>query len=477
MEARVGSRCTAWFVASLLSLGTSESALSQEPPALWNFSIGAREANEFSRVNDGMPLEDRTMDAVSATLGFSTRTERDRFGLFGRVGANYHRTEDGRARINFGAGFSWNRQFSTQSFSRLTLAVDRGFRAETLSELGLLGSGADNFATSAGWLLQHQATPRTSFSTMLRYHRVIVESDEPFLGSQIVTEEPPFIDDFPPLPGPSDDGTLVVPDVEDTVVDIIATEGLSTTQTESHFANAGFGVAHSLSEYSSLGFDMTAGYRTFDSETSQAQNDREGLQAGVRVWAHRRVGRSATIGSTYQASRSFVLDPTTTVQTLMGSFGYTPVGKSISMHVSAGAGYYQGGAISHVTPVVNAAFSAGLTSTTRLGAVYRRQFSQSLGFGGTLLIDYANVSLTQSFGRRVDLTARAGGSFATDPLNEGSRYDAIQVGGRLTWRVLESLSLGTSFFDFTREQTLLDGVSKTTRNVWTVFVNYSAQWR
>jgi hypothetical protein len=177
-------------------------------------------------------------------------------------------------------------------------------------------------------------------------------------------------------------------------------------------------------------------------------------------------------------SRSLVLEPTTTIQTLVASYGYAPSGRSISLNLSAGASHYRAEAVtSRVTPVVNASFSAGLTRTTRMGAAYRRQFSQSLGFGRTLLIDYANLTLTQSFGQRVDLTLRGGASFATDPLLEGSGYDVVQVGGTLTWRVLDSVSLGTSFFDLTREQMTSNRTSKSTRNLWTVFATYTVRWR
>jgi hypothetical protein len=223
---------------------------------------------------------------------------------------------------------------------------------------------------------------------------------------------------------------------------------------------------------------MSGGFRTFDSETSEIEDRREGAQAALRLYAQRRVGQSTTVGSSYQVSRSLVREPTTTIQSLVGSYGYTPSGRSVSLSLSAGASYYQAESLfSQVTPVVNASFSAGLTRSTHLGAAYRRQFSQSLGFGRTLLIDYANLSLTQSFGPKVDLTLRGGASFATDPLLEGSGYDAIQAGGVLTWHVFDSLRLGTSFFEMTREQNVQDGISKTNRKIWTVFVTYTTRWR
>ena len=77
----------------------------------------------------------------------------------------------------------------------------------------------------------------------------------------------------------------------------------------------------------------------------------------------------------------------------------------------------------------------------------------------------------------MDLTLRAGASSATDPLVERSGYDVVQAGGTLRWRILDSLSLGTGFFDMRREQTLQNGVNKSTRNLWTVFVSYTTRWR
>jgi hypothetical protein len=177
-------------------------------------------------------------------------------------------------------------------------------------------------------------------------------------------------------------------------------------------------------------------------------------------------------------SRSLVLEPVTTIQTLVASYGYTPSGRSLSLSLSAGASYYQAESVtSQLTPVINASFSAGLTRTTRMSAAYRRQFSQSLGFGRSLLIDYANLTITQSFGPRVHLSLRGGGSFASDPLLEGSGYDAVQVGGVLTWRVIDSLSVGTSFYDLTREQTEFERTSRSTRNLWSFFATYTVRWR
>jgi hypothetical protein len=74
------------------------------------------------------------MDAVNATIGLSTETARDRFGLFGRVGANVTgRKRSTAAIVQLRAGLSWERQSSTQNRSTLSLSVDQGFRAGSTS--------------------------------------------------------------------------------------------------------------------------------------------------------------------------------------------------------------------------------------------------------------------------------------------------------------------------------------------------------
>jgi hypothetical protein len=162
----------------------------------------------------------------------------------------------------------------------------------------------------------------------------------------------------------------------------------------------------------------------------------------------------------------------------VANYGYQPTGKRISLTLSAGAGYYQAESIaSQVTPVVTTVFSAGLTQTTQVSAQYRRQFSQALGFGRSLLIDYANLALSQKFGARVDLNLQGGASFGTDPLFEGSRYDAAQAGATLTWRMLESLIVGTSFQVLEHEQTDASGQSSGHFKMWSGYITYTSRWR
>lgn len=419
------------------------------------------------------------MAAANASIGFASERERDRIGFFGRIGGNAHRGDEERERLNFGAGLAWDRSISSRSSSNLSLGVDRGFRAETLSDLGVLAPGADTFSTNAAWTFQHQLTPRTGLSTSLRYHYQRIESDEPIPGSQLVTDEPPFIEDFPPIsPDAPGDGPIPVPDVEDDIVDIIATEGLLANRTDSHFANAGFGVSHRLSEYSTFGFDMAGGYRTTESAKVDGELDsRDGAQSAVRFWAQKRIGQFANVGTSYQVSRSVVIEPATTIHTLVGSYGYSPGTGRISFSFSGGASHYQAeSGPSRTTPVINASFTSALTRTTRFAVAYRRQFSQSIGFGRTLLIDYAYANFRQELGSRVDLTLRAGGTFASDPLQADSTQDAVQYGGTLNWRVLESLRVGTGVFNVRRRHGVSTDLTESDRTLWTVYATYTARW-
>jgi hypothetical protein len=464
-------------VSGLVSLAAPSAGLAQDPPGEWTFSIGARESNEFSRVFNGVAEEDLILDNVSMSLGYGTRTERSQYRLFGRAGANAYRKGDNRNHLNYGAGFSWSHTPSPRFSSTLSFGADRGFQAETLSNLGVLAPGMDSSAAHASWGLQYKTSPRTTVSLVLSYDYIRFESDQPIPGSQIVLGQTPFRDEFPRLfPGRPDDDEILLPDAEGGVIDILATEGFLLGANGSHAGMAMFGVNRQLSEYSSLGFDLGGGYRTID--RGDPRFLQEGGQGAFRFWAQRRVGQSSTFGTFYSASRSLIVDPSTTIQTLSGGYGFLPEGRNVSLRLSGGASYYLAeNGFSSITPVADATFAAGLTRTTQLSAMYRRQFSQSLGFGSTLLIDYASVSLSQEFGSKVDLTLLGGGTFGSDPLIEGSRYDAVQAGGTLTYRVVESFRIGTSFFVLKTEQTTFGVPSETKRNLASVFVTYTATWR
>ncbi len=461
---------------AIVSLGSATAVRAQEPPGEWTVSIGARESNEFSRTFDGVEQEDLILDNVNLGFGYTTRTERSRYGLFGRVGANAYREAEDRDHLNFGAGFSWSYTPSSRSSSTLTFGADRGFQAETLSNLGVLAPGIDSSAANATWSFQYRTSPRTTISTSVTYDYMRFETDQPIPGSQIVLGQSPFRDDFPRLFGePRDDDEIVLPDPEGGVIDVLATEGFLGTS-GAHSGTAIVGIGRQLSEYGSLGVDFGAGYRTIDRGDDRFLQ--EGAEGGLRFWAQRRSGRANVFGASYELHRSLILDPATTIQTVSGGYGFLPEESDVSLRFSGGASYYSAeDGSTLLTPVADFSFGAGLTRSTRVSALYRRQFSQAWGFGTTLLIDYANVSFTQQFGSKVDLTILAGGSFASDPLIEGSRYDAMQAGATLNYEIVESLSVGTSFFALKTEEARLTQPSETRRNLVSVFATYTATWR
>ena len=57
-------------------------------------------------------------------------------------------------------------------------------------------------------------------------------------------------------------GFLPIPDAEDNVLAILATEGLDETGERSHFTTASFGLNHGLSERMTIGGNVQAGYRS-----------------------------------------------------------------------------------------------------------------------------------------------------------------------------------------------------------------------
>jgi hypothetical protein len=478
MSRRIFSRAMGWAaVSGSVSFAAATAAGAQDPPGQWSLSIGARESNEFSRTFNGIPQEDLILDNVSLGLSYSSRSERSQYALFGRAGANAYREADDRNDFNYGAGFSWSHTSSARFTSTLSFGADRGFQAETLSELGVLAPGFDSSAAHASWGFQYKTSPRTSVSARVAYDYLRFDGGQSIPGSQIVAGQPPFRDDFPRLfPGRRDDDEIPLPDVEGDVIDIIATEGFLYDARGSHSGTAMFGVSRQLSEYSSLGFDLGGGYRTID--TTDPRFLREGANGAFRFWAQRRVGRSSTFGTSYDLSRSLIQVPATTIQSLSGGYGYSPEGENLSLRLSGGVSYYQAENVtSSLTPVADATFAAGLTRTTQFSAAYRRQFSQSLGYGSTLLIDYASVSLSQRFGSKVDLTILGGGSLGEDPLIEGSRYDAMQAGATLSYQVVESFQVGGSYYFLRTEDAAFGTPSESERNLASVFVTYTATWR
>jgi hypothetical protein len=462
--------------ASWIALG-APGASAQQPQDEWTLSIGARESNEFSREFNGVAEQDLILDNVSLGVGYRTRTERSQYGLFGRAGASAYREGDDRTILNYGAGFSWTYTPSARFTSTLTFGADRGFQAETLSNLGVLAPGTESAAAQASWRFQYRAGPRTTVSTSVAYDYVRFESDAPIPGSQIVRSETPFREDFrSPFPERPSGEDLPMPDAEGEVLDILATEGFFRGTSGSHSGTAIFGLARQWSEYSTLGFDLGAAYRTID--RGDPRFLQEGAQGAFRFWTQRRAGASSTFGAFYQVNRSLIVDPATTIQTLAGGYAFLPEGSSLTLRVLGGASYYLAeNEVSTLTPVVDSQLAAGLTRTTQLNVLYRRQFAESMGYGATLLIDYAYLSLAQRFGPKVELTLSVGGTFGADPQIEGSRYDAAQAGGALSYQVVESFRVGASLFVLRTESRDFGPPSDSTHNLASVFVTYTTSWR
>jgi hypothetical protein len=346
-----------------------------------------------------------------------------------------------------------------------------------LSNLGVLAPGVTSSAAHAGWSFQYRTSQRTTLSTQVAYEYVRFQSERPIAGSQIVLPESPFRDDFPGLfPETGDQGEVPLPDAEQNLLDILAREGFAFDTSGSNAGSGIFGLAHQTSEYTTLGFDLGAGYRRIDRGDERLLS--EGAEGAFRVWAQRRSGQSGSWATAYEVHRSLITDPATTIQSATGGYSYLPKAGNLSLRLLGGASYYRAETgVSSLTPVLDGQFDAGLTRTTRLSAAYRRQFSQSIGYGPTLLIDYAHVSLSQDIGPKLGLTLLGGMSFGADPLLEGSHYDAAQAGTTVSYQIVEAFEVGASFFVLKTDQQDSRARFDTDRKVASVFVTYTARWR
>jgi hypothetical protein len=450
----------------------------QEPPTEWTLTLGAQESHEFSAVFNGVEQEGLIQDSVNAQLAMQTRMQRSHLGFFGRVGYNFYRKTDSQDQITFGAGLAWD--YHGQRFgSSLSFSIDRGLSPETLSTLGVLAPGVTTDSIDTRWNFNYRTSPRTIVSTSLSYNYIWFESGGAIPGSQIVLPQSPFREQFSPLPDatapPADPDTIELPNPEQSILNILATEGFSSPTTRSQWANAMFGLSHRTSESTTLGFDLGAGYRTIDDGT---QSLGEGSESGFRAWSQHRVGMSSDFSAYYEYHRTLVQEPANTVQSLVGGYSYSRPGRSLALRLHGGASYFQAEPLGDMlTPVVDAMFSAGLSRSTTFAAAYRRQFAQSLGFGSTHLIDYAYVTLTQQFGSKVDASLLAGASLSRDPLIEDSRYDAVQAGATLSYRIAESFQVGTSYSVLEQTDTSGTEISETRRQLWTVFASFTTHWR
>lgn len=478
MRARVGKafKGTLVTVGLSLSLTNLTTAQEQQPRTTWNVGLGIQEANQYDRLFNDVFQQDQILDNANATFGFSTRTPRARVGLFGRVGADFYRKGSYSDRVNYGGGFSWDFAPSERLRSILSQNVNRGFMIQTLSELGVLAPNVDTLAANTSWSLDYRTSPRTMVSTTLAYSFAEFESDQAIPGSQIVLNQQPLTGPFRSfgLERAGTDNELQVPDAQDAVLQILATEGIGVSKTTSHWATAIFGLRHRLTEYSMIGLDLGGGYRTIHTATEEP---RDGAEGAFRVWAAKDIGSSTQASANYTFRRSLALRPNTTIHSLIGGFGHHTEGGRIDFDFRGGASYYQAETMKDsLTPTADARFTASLSRSTRFSSSYQRLFSQSLGFGRTLLIDLVNLSLEQEIGSRLTATALGGGSFATDPLVDGSRFDAVRAGGMVQYRILGGLSAGTSWFALRTEQGEGRGLDKTDQKLWSIFLNFNTSW-
>ena len=315
-------RAAPYLIAFILMTVTTRPASPQSQQNDWSLFLSLRETRQFDRTSNGVPIEDRIADGASAGLTYSTRTERSTVSLNGRVGANTQRepATNERDRLTYGAGFSWSYRSSARSQMRLSQRVSKNIRLDTLSELGVFPRGFDTLTATTTWSYQHQSGPRTSWGTSLGYGYRKFDNARPIDGSQIVLDEDPFGDDVAIPTGVFDEPeNLDLPDGENDVLRILATEGLLDTNTRSHRASASFGMNHSFTQRTSLGVGFGGGYRSIDSN-----NARDGTYGSARATIQRTTSVSGAMSIGYTLSRSFVVEPGVVVHTLFAGWSYSP---------------------------------------------------------------------------------------------------------------------------------------------------------
>ena len=266
-------RVSAYLIAILLLMTVAASSARAQGND-WRLFLSLRETRHFDRLQNDVPLEDRINNGATAGLSYSTRTERSTISLNGRVGVNVLRepADQSRDRLNYGAGFAWSYRASARSQMRLSQRVSKNIRLDTLAELGVLPRNFDTFTATTGWSFQKQTGPRTSWNTSLGYGFREFGNTVPIDGSQIVLDEDPFEDDLAiPIDvfDVDEEDALDLPDGEDDVLRILATEGLLDTNTRSHRASASFGLSHSFSQKNSLNVGIAGGYRSIDSDNAR----------------------------------------------------------------------------------------------------------------------------------------------------------------------------------------------------------------
>ena len=424
---------------ALISLSIASWSEAQTPPSTWTFGLGLRETRQLDRVVNGEPTDDFIMDNANIRFGYATVRERSRVSFSARAGTSFPREgdEQRRSQTDFGLGFAWNQRVTEHFQSTLNLNVSRNFSRETLSELGLIAPDLTADTASASWTTQYQSGPRTSLSTSLSYRFYDIANARAIPGAQIVVTEQPFVDILSiPLLIDDDEGPLPIRDAEQDILAILATEGLDGRANRSQDASAGFGLNHLISERTTIGFQVAAGYRSF-----QRGLQSEGSQAMGRVYVQRSIGKASALNAAYDISRSLVLFPTTTIQSVFGGYSTSGQETAVAITLSGGVSLYDAQDVtSRWTPIGNASLSGALTRSTTASVSYARQYNQSIGFGRPTLIDFANTNLTQELGSRATFSLNVGATFSTDPLDlEGPSQIVVIASTRLSTRLSRAL--------------------------------------
>lgn len=443
----------------------------------WSLFLSLRETRQSDRGQTGRAFDDRITDGASAGLSFSTRTERSSVGFNARTGVNFQREPDteSRDRLNYGGGFAWNYRTSPRSSMRLSQNVSKNIRLETLSELGRIGADFDTLTATTRWSFQHQSGPRTSWGTTLGYGYREFGNRAPVEASEIVLNEDPFGDEVA-IPTeaftPTDFDEMELPDGEEDILRIVATEGLNTTDAVSHRASASFGLNHSFTQRTSFNVGVAGGYRSID-----ASRAREGSYGSVQAVLQRSTSVSSAVSTGYTFSRTLVIDPSVGLHTVFAGWSYSPTTSTLSIRLFAGASRYEAeGLPSTTAPVATASLAGALSRSTTAGIAYRRQFSVSRGFGRSLLIDYFSANLSQQIGSRVSAQINAGLTLGSDPLDDSLERDHWRAGGSLTARLVGGLRAGTSYHYTETEQTGEDAVSERQRSTWSFYLSYSTDF-
>lgn len=466
---------TPYVVALILMTSTASSTWAQTQSGIndWSVFLTLRHTEELDHIRNDIPIPDRISNGADVGITFATRTPRSSVGVSGRVGANVYEDDLSQNQVTYGVGFSWNYRASSHSNMRLSQTFNKNLRLETLANLGLVPNDFGTTSATTTWSFQQQSGPRTSWSAGLGYQFIELTNRRPIGGSQIVLDEQPFGDEISiPLIDATVPTKLDLPDGEREILRILATEGLTDRSTRSQNAHASFGLNHSVGQYTTLGFSAGGGYRTIDSSFAQ-----DGPVGNVQLFIQRALTTANAVSAGYTFQRSFAIDPNTTIQTLFGGWTYSPKDSSVSATLFGGVSRFDSeGTPGTTQPVANASLAGDLTKSTTARISYRRQFSMPLGFGRSLLIDYANAGITQSFGTRVDASATIGASFGTDPLNEDSQFDTRRAGGTVTARIVGGLRLGTSYYYVENEQrTSVSSFDETYKN-WSVYLTFGADF-